>query len=483
MFNTYYNQVQNSSNGDGAYKTFLDATHQKQTTKLGGGFFHAVLSKIAQDPANENNVIRATSVFKAMKLEKVTLGPQNYNKLIKTCLKVDDYKQASFFLNNMSTSSEKTKFINEMLQKSLDTKHWDSAFKMLCLAQSNRELVDQDTQKKYNFILRAALKEGNPERAIKIHDLHFNGVFKPDLISGNQMIDHYANKGQTSNAESVYHFKKFTPDEITFNSLMKAGVIAGDKEFIHKIFLEMQKAQMSPTENMHKHCWKIVKNEWVQATEDSTRQNCQKFYSTCKKIHPFGMFLINGFQEIQAKRMEGSSTLGRDPEAQKKWKETDAWLTIAALKKEPITTDMLLKINLSLGGPGTFRSRGEEVASGGRSEYVYAPGELVKDEMETYVKWLNKWLERVDQGKANPIETAARAAQHLVSIHPFRDDNGRTSRLVMDYILQRSSLPPAAVGNDVLYGIFAFAQNGANPTTATNSVLEGIKDSYRLLKL
>jgi hypothetical protein len=36
---------------------------------------------------------------------------------------------------------------------------------------------------------------------------------------------------------------------------------------------------------------------------------------------------------------------------------------------------------------------------------------------------------------------------HPVSIHPFEDGNGRTARLLADWLLQRSGLPPLGFGD------------------------------------
>jgi len=45
----------------------------------------------------------------------------------------------------------------------------------------------------------------------------------------------------------------------------------------------------------------------------------------------------------------------------------------------------------------------------------------------------------------NPVEQAAKAHFHLVSIHPFVDGNGRTARLLMNLILVKNGYPPAII--------------------------------------
>ncbi len=54
---------------------------------------------------------------------------------------------------------------------------------------------------------------------------------------------------------------------------------------------------------------------------------------------------------------------------------------------------------------------------------------------------LGKWL-----GQATPSpETAFEAHLRLVSIHPFSDGNGRTSRLLMNLILMKDGYPPLVI--------------------------------------
>lgn len=54
-----------------------------------------------------------------------------------------------------------------------------------------------------------------------------------------------------------------------------------------------------------------------------------------------------------------------------------------------------------------------------------------------YMKLQDRW--------SDPIEKAAFAHAELTKIHPFTDGNGRTSRLVMNYLLMQSGIPPVAI--------------------------------------
>lgn len=55
------------------------------------------------------------------------------------------------------------------------------------------------------------------------------------------------------------------------------------------------------------------------------------------------------------------------------------------------------------------------------------------------------WLNSEEALALHPIEFAALAHYRLVTIHPFYDGNGRTSRLLMNLILMQAGFPPVAI--------------------------------------
>jgi Fic family protein len=86
--------------------------------------------------------------------------------------------------------------------------------------------------------------------------------------------------------------------------------------------------------------------------------------------------------------------------------------------------------------PGQYRRSGIEVTSpGGGPAYVAPPYEKVPTLMAEVIEWL-------DHGDAD-AHVAVRAAMahlHLVSVHPFRDGNGRISRILQSLVLAREGL-------------------------------------------
>jgi Fic family protein len=86
--------------------------------------------------------------------------------------------------------------------------------------------------------------------------------------------------------------------------------------------------------------------------------------------------------------------------------------------------------------PGRYRQSGIEVTSpgGGPPAYLGPPAEDVPALMNEVVEWLAN-----DQGEHVAVQ-AAMAHLHVVSVHPFRDGNGRISRIVQSMVLAREDL-------------------------------------------
>lgn len=83
---------------------------------------------------------------------------------------------------------------------------------------------------------------------------------------------------------------------------------------------------------------------------------------------------------------------------------------------------------------GKYRSLDVQAAGTG---YLYPPHYLLADLMADFVRW----LESKTAQQLHPVFYAAEAHYRFVSIHPFRDGNGRTGRLLMNLLLLRSGYP------------------------------------------
>ena len=76
----------------------------------------------------------------------------------------------------------------------------------------------------------------------------------------------------------------------------------------------------------------------------------------------------------------------------------------------------------------------------------------------------------------SPIELSAIVQKTFVTIHPFSDGNGRTSRAVQDLILESFDMPYSPGGdlqNDVLEYPEVYIQNTYNSMESMLTFLEG----------
>jgi Fic family protein len=117
--------------------------------------------------------------------------------------------------------------------------------------------------------------------------------------------------------------------------------------------------------------------------------------------------------------------------------------------------------------PGRYRKSGIEVTDpqGGPPAYVGPPGENVRPLMAE----VTQWYRNEDLG-VHVIVRAAMAHLHVVSVHPFRDGNGRISRIVQSLVLALGGLlAPEFVSieeylgehTDAYYGALREVQEGA----------------------
>jgi Fic family protein len=87
--------------------------------------------------------------------------------------------------------------------------------------------------------------------------------------------------------------------------------------------------------------------------------------------------------------------------------------------------------------PGQYRNRAIEVTSagGGPPMYVGPPAEEVRPLMREVVRWLG-----TGDLESHLVVRAAMAHLHVVSVHPFRDGNGRISRIIQSLVLALGGL-------------------------------------------
>jgi Fic family protein len=89
---------------------------------------------------------------------------------------------------------------------------------------------------------------------------------------------------------------------------------------------------------------------------------------------------------------------------------------------------------------GVYRTLPVAIAG---SKHIPPQPYLLQDLMEAYLRFYDD-----DKNKLHPVVLAAEMHERLVTIHPFIDGNGRTSRLIMNLILLQNGFPLAIIGGD-----------------------------------
>jgi len=127
--------------------------------------------------------------------------------------------------------------------------------------------------------------------------------------------------------------------------------------------------------------------------------------------------------------------------------------------------------------PGELR---EGIARSSISTEVYPPSPFLEGMTHHYEEWLNREIEQCYKGNKSIILTAAQAYQRLVTIHPFENGNGRISRMMMDYALERFGLPPAVLGKNVLDAVYTLKPKQIGEVFV-RKVFEGVKRSHEMV--
>lgn len=119
----------------------------------------------------------------------------------------------------------------------------------------------------------------------------------------------------------------------------------------------------------------------------------------------------------------------------------------ALVQKDEALTERTLKEihNLILrntdgANAGTYRRMNVLISGAG---HIPPPAERVLEKMEAFFRWYG-----AARGALHPVEFAARVHADFVNIHPFKDGNGRTARLIMNFELMRVGFPTVIVPVD-----------------------------------
>lgn len=178
-------------------------------------------------------------------------------------------------------------------------------------------------------------------------------------------------------------------------------------------------------------------------------------------------------------RRLGSATLARDAASARRF---DAAADLAdAMARRGVAADVgamrVLHTVVAEDHQGRLRVRGEEVSAGHGKDRAYLPGAAVAEATDALFGELRA---RLRDGEAAPA-MAALVDQRLISIHPFMNANGRTTRLVSNLVLARAGFPPAVGVEDVRTTLF-WQRGAVDRDAALERITLGMNHAVRLLE-
>ena len=100
----------------------------------------------------------------------------------------------------------------------------------------------------------------------------------------------------------------------------------------------------------------------------------------------------------------------------------------------------LILRNIDAANAGAYRRVNVLISGAG---HIPPSVECVPEKMEAFFRWYG-----ATRGTLHPVEFAARVHVDFVNIHPFKDGNGRTARLIMNFELMRVGFPTVIVPVD-----------------------------------
>ena len=123
--------------------------------------------------------------------------------------------------------------------------------------------------------------------------------------------------------------------------------------------------------------------------------------------------------------------------------------------------------------PGELRTG--IVRTSGGATHMYCPAEFLPENFASFVEWFNLGLLFCENGDLNPVIFSGQSYERAVSVHPFEGANGRWSREIMDYVLERFELPPSILGEDILDALFPLDAKKSNHEAFVRKIVIGIQ--------
>lgn len=101
---------------------------------------------------------------------------------------------------------------------------------------------------------------------------------------------------------------------------------------------------------------------------------------------------------------------------------------------------------------GEYKTTPNNVITVTGEPFYFASPEETPAKMHDLIAW---YREQEEKGESHPLLLAAEFHYKFVRIHPFDDGNGRTARILMNFILMKHGLPPVIIKTQDKQSYFA----------------------------
>lgn len=128
------------------------------------------------------------------------------------------------------------------------------------------------------------------------------------------------------------------------------------------------------------------------------------------------------------------------------------------LLKEPYEVDAITpngKPTKKLIKVGSYKTTANHVKTKTGEIFYFATPEETPAKMFDLLNWYNQ---KIKEENINPILVAAEFHYRFIRIHPFDDGNGRTARILMNFILMQFGFPPVIIKTEDKSNYFAALQ-------------------------
>lgn len=204
-----------------------------------------------------------------------------------------------------------------------------------------------------------------------------------------------------------------------------AGFEKPRREHPKPVLSEEEAALLEKIRKNYSKKHKIGKNLWKEE-----RERLVSFIFNTNAIEGSTLTLEETEAALRGKKVRGKEDYAREARNMKKC------VDFLFGSREEITEKLVLKLHEmqmdgSMHDAGKYRDVDVWVGT-----YFAPKHEEVPELMGKFFRWYSE-----ARGKLNPFELAALVHLKFVRIHPFRDGNGRMSRLLMNLVLLRDGYP------------------------------------------